>query len=46
VLAAILAGAVYLLIRRYRGGGPDGKPETAGEDRGSPGEAASSSSGA
>ncbi len=46
VVAAVLGGAIWLVIRRYRGGGPGAKPETAGEDRGAPGEAASSSSGA
>jgi membrane protein DedA with SNARE-associated domain len=46
VVAAVLGGAIYLLIRRYRGGGPKAKPETAGEDRGGRGEAASSSSSA
>lgn len=46
VVAAILGGAIYLLIRRYRGGGPSAKPETTGEERGTRGEAASSSSSA
>ncbi len=46
VVAAALAGAIYLLIRRYRGGGPGAKPETTGEERGARGEAASSSSSA
>jgi len=46
VVAFALGGAVYFLIRRRRGGGPGAEPETAGEKRGSQGEAASSSSGA
>jgi membrane protein DedA with SNARE-associated domain len=46
VVAAVLAGAIYLLIRRNRGGGPKAKPETPGEERGARGEAASSSSSA
>jgi membrane protein DedA with SNARE-associated domain len=46
VVAAVLGGAIYLLFRRYRGGGPKAKPETTGEERGARGEAASSSSSA
>jgi membrane protein DedA with SNARE-associated domain len=46
VVVAVLGGVIYLLIRRYRGGGPKAKPETPGEDRSAPGEAASSSSSA
>lgn len=47
VVAAVLGGAIYLLIRRYRNGGPGAKPETTGEEPPAPrGEAASSSSGA
>jgi membrane protein DedA with SNARE-associated domain len=46
VVAAILAGAIYLLIRRHRGGGPKAKPEMPGEERSARGEAASSSSSA
>jgi membrane protein DedA with SNARE-associated domain len=46
VVAAVLGGVIYLLIRRYRGGGPSAKPETTGEERGARGEAASSSSSA
>lgn len=46
VVVAALGLGVYLLIRRYRGGGPGEKPETAGTDRAAPTETASSSSGA
>jgi membrane protein DedA with SNARE-associated domain len=46
VVAVAAAVAIYLLIRRFRGGGPGPKPETVGEERNAPGEAASSSSGA
>lgn len=46
VVAAILGGAIYLLIRRYRGGGPGEEPETAGEERGGRVEPARSSGGA
>jgi membrane protein DedA with SNARE-associated domain len=44
VVAAVLGGAIYLLIRRYRGGGPGTKPESIGEEPPARGEAASSSS--
>ena len=46
VVVAVLGGAAYLLIRRYRGGGPGAEPEAVGEDRGAPAEPASSSGGA
>jgi membrane protein DedA with SNARE-associated domain len=45
VVAAILGGVIYLLIKRHRGGGSD-KPGAASEEHGTRGEAASSSSGA
>jgi membrane protein DedA with SNARE-associated domain len=46
VVVAVLGGAAYLLVRRYRGGGPGAQPEPAGEERGAPAEPASSSGGA
>ena len=46
VVVAVLGGAAYLLIRRYRGGGPDTEPEEIAEDRGASAEPASSSGGA
>ncbi len=46
VVVAVLGGAAYLLIRRYRGGGPSAEVETVSEDRGAPAEPASSSGGA
>jgi membrane protein DedA with SNARE-associated domain len=46
VVAALLGGAIYLLVRRYRGGGPGAETERSGEERSARGEAASSSSSA
>jgi membrane protein DedA with SNARE-associated domain len=43
VVVAALGLVAYLLVRRYRGGGPGAKPETSSDDRNAPGEPAGSS---